>query len=154
MWKQQESPAKPPVQPEAPPPPPPRPAVSEVRVVEKIADSPKSIVMDLGRSMVIKGELSASEDLTLMGRIEGSVTLTDHTLTIGPDADIRAAVTARSVVILGAVTGNVIAKEKVDIRSSGSVLGDVVSPRISIAEGGCLNGKIEMPQPAPKRATA
>jgi cytoskeletal protein CcmA (bactofilin family) len=151
MWKQQETPAKPQAQPDIAP----RPVVAEVKPVEKIVDSQKAMVMDLGKSMVIKGELSASEDLTLYGRIEGSVALADHTLTIGPEADVRAAVTARSVVILGAVTGNVIAKEKVEIRSSGSVLGDVISPRLAIAEGGCLNGKIEMPQPAaPKRATA
>ena len=95
MWKQQETPAKPQAQPDIAP----RPVVAEVKPVEKIVDSQKAMVMDLGKSMVIKGELSASEDLTLYGRIEGSVALADHTLTI-PE-DVRTAVTARSVVILG-----------------------------------------------------
>ena len=127
---------------------------TDQRPTEKSSHDHGPIVMDLGRSMIIKGELSASEDLTLYGRIEGSVTLTDHTLTIGPDADIRAAVTAKAVVIMGAITGNVAAKERVEIRATGSVAGDIVSPRIAIADGGCLNGKIDMPQPVPKRATA
>ena len=71
--------------------------------------------------MVIKGELSASEDLTLDGQMEGSVTLPDHTLTIGPAANIKASISAKAVVIMGAVTGNVTAAEKVEIRATGSV---------------------------------
>ena len=104
--------------------------------------------MDLGTSLVIKGELSGSEDLTLSGQMEGSVSLPDHTLTIGPHADIRAEIVAKIVVIIGAVTGNVRAGEKVEIRATGSVTGDVASPRLAIADGGCLRGRVEMPQPA------
>ena len=71
--------------------------------------------MDFVKSVVIKGELSASEDLTLDGQMEGSVTLPNHTLTIGPGANIKASVSAKAVVIMGAVTGNVTAGEKVEI---------------------------------------
>jgi cytoskeletal protein CcmA (bactofilin family) len=109
--------------------------------------SPASkVVMDLGKSIIIKGDLSASEDLTLYGQMEGSITLAGHTLTIGPHADIRAAINAKSVVILGAVTGNVTARERVEIDKSGSVTGDVMSPRLAMADGGCLCGKVQMPQ--------
>src|ERR1700686_1038616 len=99
------------------------------------------LVMDLGKSVVIKGELSGSEDLTLYGQMEGSIKLPDHTLTIGPHADIKAQVSARSVVVMGAVTGNVTAGEKVEIQATGSVTGDITSPRLAIADGGCFRGK-------------
>lgn len=98
--------------------------------------------MDLGKSVVIKGELSGSEDLTLYGQMEGSVKLPGHTLTIGPQADIRAEISAKTVVIMGDVTGNVTAGEKVEIHASGSVVGDIASPRFVIADGGCLRGKV------------
>jgi cytoskeletal protein CcmA (bactofilin family) len=106
----------------------------------------QKVVMDLGKSVVIKGDLSASEDLTLYGQMEGSITLPGHTLTIGPHADIKAAIAAKSVVILGAVTGNVSAREKVEIQTTGSVTGDVVAPKLAMADGGCLCGKVQMPQ--------
>jgi cytoskeletal protein CcmA (bactofilin family) len=101
-----------------------------------------NLVMNLGKSVIIKGELSGSEDLTLYGQMEGSVKLPDYTLTIGPHADIRAQISAKTVIIMGDVTGNVSAVEKVEIRSTGSVLGDVASPRLAIADGGCLRGKV------------
>lgn len=109
----------------------------------------ESVVMDLGKSVMIKGELSASEDLTLYGQMEGSVTLPDHTLTIGPHADIKAAIAAKAVVIMGAVTGNVTAGERIEIQKTGSINGDVVSPRLAIADGGCLRGKVQMPRSRP-----
>ena len=100
--------------------------------------------MDLGTSVAIKGELSASEDLTLCGRMEGSIRLPDHTLTIGPNAEVKAEIVAKSVVILGSVTGNLTATERVDIRATGSLIGDLTSPRLAIAEGGSLRGKVQM----------
>src|ERR1043165_4087828 len=87
--------------------------------------SAEKVVMSLGKSVVIKGELSGSEDLTLFGRMEGSVKLPEYTLTIGPDADIKAEISAKTVVIMGGVTGNVVAADKVEIRSTGSVTGDI-----------------------------
>ena len=102
----------------------------------------ENIVMDLGKSVVIKGELSASEDLTLYGQMDGRVTLPNHTLTIGPTADIRAEIVAKAVVILGAVTGNVTVAETVDIRATGSVIGDIVAPCFAMADGGQLHGNV------------
>ncbi|HMD35728.1 MAG TPA: polymer-forming cytoskeletal protein [Vicinamibacterales bacterium] len=106
------------------------------------ADS--NVIMNLGKSMRIKGELSASEDMTLCGHMEGRVTLTDHTLTIGPEADIRAEIKASIVVIMGAVSGNVTATQKIDLRATGSVTGDIAAPRIVIADGGQLLGKVQI----------
>jgi cytoskeletal protein CcmA (bactofilin family) len=108
--------------------------------------------MDLGKSVVIKGELSGSEDLTLYGQMDGSVKLPDHTLTIGPHADIRAEIAAKAVVIMGAVTGNVTAGDKVEIQATGSVTGDIVASRIAIAEGGGLKGRVEMRRPSGQSA--
>jgi cytoskeletal protein CcmA (bactofilin family) len=78
--------------------------------------------------------------------MEGSIRLPAHMLTIGPLADIKAEMSAKAVVIMGAVTGKVTAGEKVEIRATGSVTGDIVSPRLAIADGGCLRGRVEMPQ--------
>ena len=102
--------------------------------------------MDLGKSIVIKGELSGSEDVTLYGHMEGNIRLPDHTLAIGSDADIRANISARFVVIAGTLAGNVTATEKVEIQASGSVTGDISSARLVVAEGGQLHGKVETPK--------
>jgi len=99
---------------------------------------------DLGKSVVIKGELSGSEDLTLHGQMEGKISLPEHTLTIGPQADVKADIAAKAVVVVGTVTGRVSAKDRIDIRSSGRITGDIVSPRLVVAEGGILRGKVEM----------
>jgi len=104
--------------------------------------------MKLGNTMSIKGELSGSEDMTLYGQMEGSIRLPNHTLTIGPDADIRAEISAKALVIMGTVTGNVTVAEKVDIRSTGTLVGDLVSPRLAIADGGSIRGKVLTPTAA------
>jgi cytoskeletal protein CcmA (bactofilin family) len=98
----------------------------------------------IGKSVFIKGELSGSEDLTIEGNVEGRIELKENTLTIGPNGKIRAEVFAKQVIVLGEVTGNVTATEKVDIRDNGSVDGDVTSPRVAIAEGAHFRGAIDM----------
>jgi cytoskeletal protein CcmA (bactofilin family) len=111
------------------------------------ASSSDRLIMNLGTSIVIKGDLIASEDLTLYGRMEGTITLNGgHTLTIGRHADIRATIDAKAVVIQGAVTGNVTAREKVEIQTTGSVSGDVSSPRLAIADGASIRGKVHVEQ--------
>ena len=92
-------------------------------------------IVNIGKSVVIKGELNGSEDLTIEGHVEGTIQLRDHVLTIGPNGRIKAQVFAKAVIVLGEVTGNVTASEKVDIRDNGSVDGDIISPRVAIAEG-------------------
>jgi cytoskeletal protein CcmA (bactofilin family) len=103
------------------------------------------MIMDLGKSVVIKGELTASEDLTIYGQMEGRIQLPNHTLTIGPHADIRAAIAAKAVVVMGAVTGDVTAGERIEIQANGSVIGDVAAPRLAIADGGSIQGRVQMP---------
>ena len=114
--------------------------------------STEKVVVDLGKSVVIKGELSGSEDLTLHGQMEGSIRLPDHMLTIGPHADIKAEIFAKAVVIMGAVTGNVTAGDKLEIHATGSVTGDIASPRLVVVEGGCIHGTVKMPQSERGRA--
>ena len=109
-----------------------------------MSPSPERIGIDLGKSVVIKGELSGSEDLTLHGQMEGKISLPEHTLTIGAQADVKADITAKTVVVVGTITGRVSAKDKIDIRSTGRITGDIVSPRLVVAEGGTLRGKVEM----------
>jgi cytoskeletal protein CcmA (bactofilin family) len=100
--------------------------------------------VNIGKSVVIKGELNGSEDLTIEGQVEGKIELRQNVLTIGPNARIKAQVFAKSVIILGEVTGNVSATEKVDIRDNGSVDGDIAAPRVAIAEGAHFRGSIDM----------
>ena len=100
--------------------------------------------MNIGKSVIIKGELNGSEDLTIEGQVEGKIELRQNVLTIGPNGKIKAQVFAKSVIILGEVTGNVTATEKVDIRDNGSVDGDIAAPRVAIAEGAHFRGSIDM----------
>ncbi len=144
MWKRDTS-AKPPSAPTEPTPEPsPRPALAPSALKPLETPPTENVVMNLGKSVMIKGELTASEDLTLCGQMEGRVAVLDHTLTVGPDANIHAEIRASTVVVMGAVSGNITATVRVDIRSTGSVVGDIVSPRIAIAEGGQLLGKVQM----------
>jgi cytoskeletal protein CcmA (bactofilin family) len=101
-------------------------------------------VVNIGKSVVIKGELNGSEDLTVEGHVEGKIELKDHVLTIGPNGKIKAQVFAKAVIVLGEVNGNVTATEKVDIRDGGSVDGDIISPRVAIAEGAHFRGSVDM----------
>ena len=116
--------------------------------------------VNIGKSVVIKGELTGSEDLTIEGHVEGKIELRQNVLTIGPNGRIKAQVFAKSVVILGEVTGNVTASEKVDLRDNGSVDGDIAAPRVAIAEGAHFRGSIDMqragakPGEAPKAGEA
>jgi len=148
MWKRDEAvrpasgqPAAP-QQPTAPVTPgaPPRPEASRHNMEKDI--------VNIGKSVVIKGELNGSEDLTIEGHVEGTIQLRDHVLTIGPNGRIKAQVFAKSVIVLGEVTGNVTASDKVDIRDNGSVDGDIVSPRVAIAEGAHFRGSVDMQRKA------
>jgi cytoskeletal protein CcmA (bactofilin family) len=100
--------------------------------------------VNIGKSVIIKGELTGSEDLTIEGHVEGKIELRQNVLTIGPNGKIKAQVFAKSVIILGEVTGNVTASEKVDLRDNGSIDGDIAAPRVAIAEGAHFRGSIDM----------
>src|SRR4030095_11239289 len=111
-------------------------------------------MVNIGKSVIIKGELSGSEDLTIEGAVEGKIELRQNILTIGPNAKIKAQIFAKAVVIQGEVHGNVTATEKVDIRDAGSVDGDLSAPRAASADGAHFRGSIDMQsKTAPKSAT-
>jgi cytoskeletal protein CcmA (bactofilin family) len=98
----------------------------------------------IGKSIVIKGEVSGSEDLTIEGHVEGKIELRDHILSIGSSGRVQAHIVAKAIVVHGEVTGNLTAAEKVDIRESGAVDGDIVAPRVAIADGAKFRGSIDM----------
>jgi cytoskeletal protein CcmA (bactofilin family) len=98
----------------------------------------------IGRSVVIKGEISGAESLYIDGRIEGTVSFGDHRVTVGRNGVVAANISAREVVIMGKVTGNIECSDRVDIRSEGSLTGDIVSQRISIEDGAMLKGAVQV----------
>ena len=141
MWKRDEA-VRPPIgQPTAVTPPAP---VAAPGVRPEASQQMEKDIVNIGKSVVIKGELNGSEDLTIEGHVEGTIQLRDHVLTIGPNGRIKAQVFAKSVIVLGEVTGNVTASDKVDIRDGGSVDGDIISPRVAIAEGAHFRGSVDM----------
>src|SRR5437660_2923086 len=119
-------------------------AVVEQRQKEKETGPMHEELASIGKSIVINGELSGSEDLTIEGRVDGKIELRDHVLTVGSNGKIKAQVSAKAIVVLGQVTGNLNATEKVDIKESGSVEGDIVAPRVAIADGSHFKGSIDM----------
>jgi cytoskeletal protein CcmA (bactofilin family) len=149
MWKRDEA-VKPtvPAGPGSAPAPTSAPPVAEAVRTHSAPSEPQRgmerTTVNIGKSVVIKGELSGSEDLTIEGQVDGKIELRQNVLTIGPNGKIKAQVFAKSVVILGEVTGNVTASEKVDIRDNGSVDGDIAAPRVAIAEGAHFRGSIDM----------
>jgi len=98
----------------------------------------------LGRTVVAQGQLSANEDLLIEGQFQGNITLEDHCLTVGTEGHLKAEIRARQVVVLGSVTGNVAAREKVEIRRTGRVMGDLVAATVAIEEGAYFKGSIDI----------
>ena len=149
MWKRDEAvkPTGQPASPAAPVTPTSQPAGAQAPSSE-IRRQIERDVVNIGKSVVIKGELNGSEDLTIEGHVEGKIELKDHVLTIGANGRVKAQVFAKAVIILGEVTGNVTASEKVDIRDNGSVDGDIISPRVAIAEGAHFRGSVDMQRKA------
>ena len=98
----------------------------------------------IGRTLVIKGEISGSESLYIDGRIEGTLTFKDNRVTVGRNGVVAANIAAREVVIMGKVTGNIECSDRVDIRSEGSLTGDIVSQRISVEDGALLRGSVQL----------
>lgn len=98
----------------------------------------------IGKSVVIRGDLSGNEDLYMDGDIEGTITLSESQLTIGPNARVRADIHVRDIVVFGHLTGNVTAAGRVDLRQSAIVSGDIVAGRLSIEESALLKGRVEL----------
>ncbi len=98
----------------------------------------------LGRTFLVHGELSGKEDLLIEGQLEGSINLQDHCVTVGAHGQVKSEIHARQVIILGSVSGNISAREKIEIRKSGHVLGDLTTAGISIEDGAYFKGSIEI----------
>ena len=96
----------------------------------------------IGQSIVFKGELTGDEDLEIDGQVEGNVNLKNHQLTIGANGNLKAEVTAKNIVVIGRVTGNLVAAERIEVQATGIVDGDVRAPRLNVQEGAVLNGSI------------
>jgi cytoskeletal protein CcmA (bactofilin family) len=100
-----------------------------------------------GSTLVIKGDVTAAEDLVVEGRVEGSISLPDHVLTIGAGSDLAAAVNARVVVLQGAIAGDINAFERVELKSTGRMNGDLVTPKVQMSDGATFTGRLETRKP-------
>lgn len=151
MWKRKEDEISPRPPSPAPVPEPVRepPAVTPPRPSEP--ELPRGVAA-IGKSVVIKGQISSREDLYLDGEIEGTVEVPEHRLTVGPHGRLQASIKAREVVVLGTVHGNVEAVEKLDIRKDAKLVGDIKTGRIVIEDGAYFKGNIDTVREAPKPA--
>ena len=118
---------------------------------------PESKSMDnlanIGKSLQVKGELTGNEDLTIEGKVDGKIYLKDHKLTIGPNGRVKADVQAKSVVVAGKLDGNVVADDRVEITATGTMKGDVVAPRVVLADGARFKGSVDMESKGAPAAT-
>ena len=155
MWKPNQagpnSPSTP--EPARPAPPASTPASFETGAVRPStaatasASIPSGEQATIGKSLIVKGELSGSESLYIDGKVEGAINLPGNRVTVGRNGQVAANIMAREVVVLGKVRGNINASDRVDIRSEGSLTGDVAAARISIEDGAYFKGGIDIKKP-------
>lgn len=120
------------------------------RPVEPMRDSLRTgEVATIGKSVVVKGELSGSEDLVVDGEVEGSISLRGQSLTVGPNGRVRANIEARNVILHGRVDGDIAATDRVELRKTASLSGDISTARISIEDGAFFKGTIDIQKPEP-----
>jgi cytoskeletal protein CcmA (bactofilin family) len=162
MWKPTNQPATPgrPGTPEPEQRPamstPPAPVMGEPAAPRPVTTTTTADQATIGKSLVIKGEVTGSESLYIDGRVEGSINLAGNRVTVGRNGVVAANINAREIVVLGKVRGNLTASDRVDIRSDGSLTGDVVAARISIEDGAFFKGGIDIrkgAQPGQKEET-
>jgi cytoskeletal protein CcmA (bactofilin family) len=108
----------------------------------------------IGKSLIVKGEVSGSESLYIDGKVEGAINLPGNRVTVGRNGQVAANIMAREIVVLGKVRGNCQASDRVDIRSEGSLTGDVIAARISIEDGAFFKGGIDIRKPGAEAKTA
>jgi cytoskeletal protein CcmA (bactofilin family) len=110
-------------------------------------------LVNIGQSVEIRGTLTGNEDLTIEGMVDGKILVKDHSLTIGANGRITAEVHAKTVIVVGQIVGNITADDKVEIAPTGSVQGDIRSPRVSIQDGAKFKGSIDMDRKSSATAT-
>jgi cytoskeletal protein CcmA (bactofilin family) len=153
MWKPNQAGPIPPSPPEPTRPSAPAPTIYESSTPRPAAASAPSLAVPtgeqatIGKSLVVKGEVSGSESLYIDGKVEGTINLPGNRVTVGRNGQVAANILAREVVVLGKVRGNVNASDRVDIRSEGSLTGDVAAARISIEDGAYFKGGIAIRKP-------
>src|SRR5579885_3175850 len=147
MWKPTNQPTTTPARPNEPE----RPAMpTPVTSTPEPSPAPRAVAAStadqatIGKSLVIKGEVTGSESLYIDGRVEGSINLAGNRVTVGRNGVVAANINAREIVVLGKVRGNLTASDRVDIRNDGSLTGDVVAARISIEDGAFFKGGIDI----------
>ncbi len=153
MWKPNPTGPLPPSPAEPTRPTVPAPTIFETSTPRPVASPVASPVVatgeqaTIGKSLVVKGEVSGSESLYIDGKVEGTINLPGNRVTVGRNGQVAANIMAREVVVLGKVRGNVNASDRVDIRSEGSLTGDVAAARISIEDGAYFKGGIDIRKP-------
>ena len=114
-------------------------------------DAPKTTEFaHIGKSVMIKGELSGSEDLYIDGQVEGTIELRGNNLTIGPNGQVRANVNAKGVTVQGKLEGNIHASQRTELRKSAITVGDIITQRVTIEEGAYFKGKVDVQRDAAK----
>ncbi len=152
MWKPNQPGSNTPPTPEPSRPTPPAPSFEAPRAASPGAGTPTPASATgeqatIGKSLVVKGEVTGSESLYIDGKVEGAINLPGNRVTVGRNGQVAANIVAREVVVLGKVRGNCQASDRVDIRSEGSLTGDVIAARISIEDGAFFKGGIDIRKP-------
>ena len=131
----------------------PAPQPEPVAAAPIVTGPPAAPAKARGSSLVIKGELSGAEDLAIEGKVEGKISLPEHVLTIGLGARVSAEVTARVVILHGSMTGNITAFERVELKATGRMNGDLVSPKVQMSDGATFTGRLETRNPGKHQAS-
>jgi cytoskeletal protein CcmA (bactofilin family) len=129
---------------------PPTAPLAEMSTLAPVNSSAGNQYSMIGKSIVIKGEILAADPVYVYGSVEGSINAPEHRVTIGKEGRVKADIRAREVVIMGEVCGNLDSRERVEIRSDGSLMGDLTTSRIYIEEGAVLSGSIDVHKPSKK----
>ena len=152
MWGKEEKPMPPARETPQPTYTPPAPAERSVDVTRDL--SPRGGIATIGKSLAIKGQISGTEDLYIDGEVEGTVELKDHNITVGPNGRVSANLHGRDVVVLGRVKGNIRAVDRLEIRKTGSLMGDIITARVVIEDGAYFKGSIDIQKPGAKAEPA
>lgn len=151
MWTKQQTQTEPPAPPQAA-----KPSVVAFNTPSApgLGSSPARSSARLGSSLQIKGQITGTEDLQIDGKVDGPISLRGHELTVGSTAQLTSEIHARQVIVFGKVVGNLHARDRVDVKSDGSVIGDISTARISIEDGAQFKGRIEIDPTKSQNAAA